>query len=78
LFWNCWTALTRALAHGVPWSSVTGLAEKIRQIARYGSPDLARSYTVRSIGLVGVRTAAAFDSLIRNRQENHPSAHLPR
>ncbi len=56
LFWNCWTALKRAYIHGVPWSELVGLADRIRQILAHRPPAIRRSWTARAVAAFGPRS----------------------
>jgi hypothetical protein len=68
LFWNCWTAVTRASTHGVPWGELNGLATRLQQILRRRPATLSGSWTARAMSVVGPRTMLRLNSLLRRNQ----------
>ena len=62
LFWSCWTALTRARAHGVAWSELAGLAEGLRRVGRL-APRIGRTRVGLTVSVLGPRFASTIEQL---------------
>lgn len=64
LFWSCWTAVRRAHMHGVPWSELRGLGQRMQEILRRGPRHLRQSWTARAIALLGTRTTVQLNAMV--------------
>lgn len=69
LFWNAWTALNRATAHGVPSHELLELRRCLRTLARRGPLSLRRGRTARVVSLLGARAAIALTRAAAHTKE---------
>jgi glycosyltransferase involved in cell wall biosynthesis len=64
LFWSCWTALSRAHEHGVPWHELESLAQRTRDVLKHRPPGLDGSRIARTVSLVGPRATLLVGALL--------------